>query len=92
MNVVAIGSVKVATTVERGHDLDFHVDRLMDRLIYISHNAPEPIRAQAMLYKDSMAQLIRDAFIRVQKSHTSTLVGELRRAGLDDAAHYVSKL
>lgn len=92
MSVVAMGSVKVATTQERGHDVSFHADRLMDRLIYVSHNAPEPIRQQAMLYKDSMRQLIVDALIRAQKSHTATLAGELRRIGQDDAALYISQL
>ncbi len=58
MNQILLGNVGVVTTNGRPHSLEFHADRIVERLIHVSENAPEPIKAQALIFKDSLKKII----------------------------------
>lgn len=60
-----IGPVRVETSQHGGHSLEFYADTLTDRIITVSSMAPEPIKAQALQYKDSLRGLILDTLKRV---------------------------
>jgi hypothetical protein len=90
MNMHA-GTVGVVTTENRGHDIEFHVERLLDRLIYVSKNAPEPIKAQALVYKDSMRAILLDGIKRAIQSDRTTIAAMLSRNGMPEAAAAILK-
>jgi hypothetical protein len=90
MNMHA-GIVDVVTTENRGHDIEFHVERLLDRLIYVSKNAPEPIKAQALVYKDSMRAVLLDGMKRAIQSDRTTIAAILSKNGMPEAASAILK-
>lgn len=80
------GKFTVATTVDGGHGIDFYADRIVDRLIHVSESAPEPIKAQALVYRDSMRAIIRDGLLRSARSEKTTILAQMEKAGLKEAA------
>lgn len=86
-----VGSVSVTTSIDRGHPAEFYANRLVERLIYVSENAPEPIRAQALNYKDAMLAVAVDAFQRAMRSEHNTMAAKLRKAGMAEAAALIAK-
>lgn len=86
---MAVGTFGVVTTSNGGHDLDFYADRIVERLISVSETAPEPIKAQALHYKNSLRLVVRDGLERAVRSDRTTLVAKMERAGLADAALFI---
>jgi hypothetical protein len=54
----SVGTVSVATSSDGGHPVEFFAERIVDRLIAIGDNAPEPIRAQAYAFRDQMLGIV----------------------------------
>lgn len=86
---MAVGSVAVHTADNGGHSPEFYAERLVERLISISEAAPEPIKAQALMFKDSMYLLILDALKRSAVSERSSIAHELDKLGLPEVATFV---
>jgi hypothetical protein len=57
-NDMAVGTVTVVTTSDGGHPPEFYAQRIVDRLIFVGDQAPEPIRAQALTYKDQIFAIV----------------------------------
>jgi hypothetical protein len=55
---IGIGIVNVASTVNGGHPPEFFAERIVARLINIAEMAPEPIRAQALAYREVMLSTV----------------------------------
>jgi len=53
-----VGAVTVSTTSNGGHPPEFWAQRVVDRLIYVGDQAPQPIRDQAHAYRDQMFQIV----------------------------------
>lgn len=53
-----IGTVKVVTTTNGGRPPEFFAERIMDRLMYIGDNVPEPLKEQVLSYQFQMHQII----------------------------------
>lgn len=85
------GTVNVFTTENRGHDIEFHVERLLDRMIYVSENAPEPIKAQALVYRDSLRAILLDGLKRAIRSDRTTMAALLSKNGQQEAASIILK-
>ncbi len=64
MFTMEMGQVWVQAEEGKGHSVEFFADRIVDRLIYVSDEAPDPIKAQALAYKDSMREIIIDGLKR----------------------------
>lgn len=73
------GTVSVFTTNNCGHSADFYADRLINRLIKVSDTAPEPIKAQALNYRDAMHIIILETIKAAMASERSTVMAELNR-------------
>jgi len=52
------GSVTVVTTSNGGRPPEYFAERIMQRLIHLSDQMPEPIKAQAFAYRDQMQAVI----------------------------------
>lgn len=59
-----VGQVTVVTTMDGGHPAEFFAERIVERLIMISEEAPEPIKAQALSYRDRMYAIVLDGVKR----------------------------
>jgi len=57
---MGVGNVMVVTTSNGGRPPEFFAQRIVDRLMYIGDQAPEPIRAQAQAFRDRMHAVILD--------------------------------
>lgn len=84
-----LGKFEVFTTENGGHDPDFYVERILNRMISVSDTAPEPIRAQANAFREKMRLVLRDGMRRAILSDRETLAVELERHGLKEAAALV---
>jgi hypothetical protein len=55
-----LGSVTVVTSSHGGHPPEFFAERIVEQLMYVGDQAPEPIRAQAHAFRDRMHAVILD--------------------------------
>ena len=55
---MGIGTVTVVTTTDGGRPPEWFAQRIMDKLMYVGDNAPEPIREQALVYQQKMHAII----------------------------------
>lgn len=65
---MGIGKVDVVTTKDGGRPPEFFAQRIVDRLIYIGDQAPEPIRAQAHAFRDKMHAVILAGIVQAIES------------------------
>jgi hypothetical protein len=65
---VGVGKVIVATTSDGGHSPEFFAEQIVRRLIHVGDKAPEPIRAQALMFQDSMRAIVLDGLRRAIES------------------------
>lgn len=75
-----VGKVDVFTSNHGGHPAEFYAEKLVNRLISVSDTAPEPIKAQALHYKDSMHKLILETIRSAMASERSTVMAEINRS------------
>lgn len=87
-----LGSVGVDTTHGRGHSPEYYADRFTDRMISISETVPEPLRLQALAFRDSIQKLSLDVIRRAVQSDRTTIIAALQREGMQDAANLVATL
>jgi len=59
-----VGQVSVATTSHGGHPPEFFAERIVARLMHISDTAPEPIKAQALVFREQMLAVVLDGIKR----------------------------
>ena len=64
MSGAKLGSVIVATSINGGHPPEFFAQLIVDRLMVIGDNAPEPIRDQARAFKEQMLAVVLDGLKR----------------------------
>jgi hypothetical protein len=53
-----IGAVTVATSQNGGMPVEYWAERVMQKLIFIGNQAPEPLRAQVLAYREQMAKVV----------------------------------
>lgn len=89
---MAVGSVIVTTTVDGGHPPEYYAERLCDRLLFIAETAPPEIKLQAIAYREEMQRVLLDGIRRAILSNHTTVIHQLRKAGMDEAAELVFAL
>lgn len=72
----SVGNVMVATTINGGHPPEFFAERVVDRLILVAETAPEPIRVQALAFREQMLAVVLDG---------------IRQAIASDRAHFLAR-
>lgn len=53
-----IGQVSVATSQNGGMPAEYWAEQVVNRLIFIGNQAPEPLRAQVLAFRDQMAVVV----------------------------------
>ena len=72
-----IGAVQVHTTQNRGHSAEELTEMALNKIILIGDSAPEPIKLQAMAYKERLRNIILFYMRQAMLSERSTFRGEL---------------
>ena len=84
--------VQVSTTNNRGHDPQFWVDRVMERLLSVSENADPMVKEQAKAFKDSIQALLLFYIKQAIQSDRATVAGLLEKQGHKDMADIIRRL
>jgi hypothetical protein len=87
-----LGPVQVHTTQDRGHTPEELAKMCVDKLMYISKDAPEVIRQQAEAYRAHMYYIIVSYMHRAVDSSRTTLCAELAKQGHGDVAELIRRL
>jgi hypothetical protein len=54
----AIGAVTVSTTNHGGHPPEYWAEQVVNRLIFVGDKLPEPIKAQALAYREQILWIV----------------------------------
>lgn len=74
---VALGQFSVGTTNNGGFPVDYWADRLLEKIIFISENAPPGIKEQALAYRDQLRPAILHYMEQAVRSDRTTLASKL---------------
>jgi hypothetical protein len=66
--LISVGSVSVVTSSNGGHTPEYFAERIVAKLIAVGDNAPEPIRAQALAFRDTIHSIVLQGIIRAIES------------------------
>jgi hypothetical protein len=84
--------VAVHTTQNRGFTPEEITERVLDKLIEISDTADDMVKAQALVYKERIRELILFYMKEAIRSDRTTLCAMLAKQGHSDMARIISKL
>ena len=89
---MSVGAFEVHTTTDGGHPPEFYAERICERLMYVSETAPPEIKLQAMAFKEAMKAVILTGVRGAILSNHTTVINQLRKAGMNEAAALVYEL
>ena len=89
---IEVANVKVATTNNKGHDPEFWVERIMERLISVSEGADPMVKEQAKAFKGSIEHLLNYYIKQAIQSDRATVIGLLEKQGHTDMADIIRRL
>ena len=72
-----VGSVMVHTTENRGHSAEELADMALGKMITVGDTAPEPIKAQALAYRDELRTILVFYMRQAMLSERTTMRAEL---------------
>jgi hypothetical protein len=84
-----IGDVRVVTTNDRGMSPEEWADLALDRFVGVSATAPDPIKQQALMFKDNIKKLLLFYFNKVAEGERDTIAVLLRNHGQSELADYI---
>lgn len=76
-----VGRLVAHTTSGRGLTPEEITARLMEKLLYVSRDTPEPLRQQVEAFRDSMHRLILRAMQQAVRSERTTIYNLLLNNG-----------
>ena len=92
VNVASVGSVNVVSSDNGGLSSDQLADMAATKIIYISDEAPEPIRLQAEAFKDRVRNLVQYYVELARKEERATICAKVREAGQHQLADAIGRL
>lgn len=84
--------VGVRTTSGRGFTPEELAQQCVDRLIFVSEDAPAPIRDQAVAYKARLEEVVRLYLKQAVLSDRTTVYNALTEAGHSELADLIRRL
>jgi hypothetical protein len=78
---ISLGDVIVQTTMNRGWTPEEIVERAVNKLMFVSETAPEPVRIQAQAYREEIRKVILHYLIEAVRSDRTTISNRLIQAG-----------
>lgn len=77
-----VGSVMVHTTSHRGHNAEELAEMALDKIMRVGDSAPEPIKAQALAYRDNLRTILifymRQAMMSERVTVRADLTAEIK--------------
>lgn len=92
VNIGTVGSVNIITSENGGLSNDQIADMAADKIMYISDEAPEPIRLQAEAFKDRVRNLVQYYVELARKEERATICAKVREAGQHELAEAIGRL
>ena len=87
-----VGKVTVDATMDGGHSPEYHAERFTARMIGISDTVPEPLKLQALAFRESIRKLALDVVKRAIMSDRTTIIAALQKEGMHEAAKLVTTI
>jgi hypothetical protein len=84
--------VEVQTTNNRGWTPEELADRALDKLLHVSKDADEQVRAQALVFKEQIRQVLVFYMKEAIRSDRTTICAELEKQGQNELANIIRKL
>ena len=78
---ISLGDVIVQTTTNRGWTPEEIAERAVNKLIFVSETAPEPVRIQAQAYREEIRKVVLHYLIEAVRSDRTTISNRLIQAG-----------
>ena len=92
VNFGSVGSVNVVSSDNGGLSNDQIAEMAANKIMYISDEAPEPIRLQAEAFKDQVFHAVKYYMDEAVKSDRTTLIAQLELNGHKDMADILRRL
>tara|TARA_R100001591_G_scaffold33715_1_gene45067 strand:- start:277 stop:561 length:285 start_codon:yes stop_codon:yes gene_type:complete len=87
-----IGSVNVVTSQNGGLSNDQIAEIASNKIIYVSDEAPEPIRQQAEAFKDRVRNILQYYVELARREERATICNKIREAGQLELADAIRRL
>ena len=84
--------VEVQTTSNRGWTPEELADRALEKLLHVSKDADEQVKAQALVFKEQIRQVLVFYMKEAIKSDRTTVCAELEKQGQNELANIIRKL
>ena len=88
----SVGAVNIMTSENGGLSNDQIAEMLATKLIYISDDAPEPIRLQAEAFRDKVRNLAQYYIELARKEERASICDKVRDAGQLELAKAIGRL
>ena len=88
----AVGGVNIITSNNGGLSNDQIADMAADKIMYISDDAPEPIKLQAEAFKDKVRNLVQYYVELARREERATICAKVREAGQHELADAIGRL
>ena len=92
LSVGTIGSVNIMTSENGGLSNDQIAEMLANKLIFISDDAPEPIRLQAEAFRDRVRNMAQYYIELARKEERASICAKVREAGEMELANAIGRL
>jgi hypothetical protein len=88
----SVGAVNIMTSENGGLSNDQIAEMLANQLIYISDEAPEPLRLQAEAFQDRVRYLAQYYIELARKEERASICAKVREAGQMELANAIGRL